>query len=109
MHAKIKLQIIYNLWFIPLFLWPQTLTSYFRLNYAQLWMSILRGDEAGIKQHSKAMNCEELYGLFSCMVSGRAWSSITSQKLEKGLHDPNDAKSEVMLYHVNQMCVIIHE
>jgi len=53
-------------------------------------MSIIRGDEAGIKEHSYAMNCGELYGLFSCMVAGRAWSSISKQKLQTGEVNPNE-------------------
>ncbi|XP_067941675.1 aarF domain-containing protein kinase 1-like [Watersipora subatra] len=61
-----------------------TLTQEFRQNYAKLWMAIIKGDEVGLREHSKAMNCEDLYGLFSCMVAGRAWSSITARRLESG-------------------------
>lgn len=73
-------------------------------------MSILKGDEDGIKEHSEAMNCGELYGLFSCMVSGRAWSSITEQKLESGVVNPNEVSMHriIILLPLNMyftMCV----
>ena len=53
-------------------------------------MSIIKGDQAGIKKHSEAMHCGDLYGLFSCMVSGRAWSSISNRRLQTGEINPNE-------------------
>ena len=65
-------------------------------------MSIIGADEAGIKKHSQAMKCGELYGLFSCMVAGRAWSSISGRKLETGEVIPNEVFG---LFHLFN-CVI---
>ena len=70
----------------------QTLTNEFRLNYSHLWLSILKGDKDGMKRHSEALNCGDLYGLLSCMVAGRAWSSIEGGKLESGKVNPFEVR-----------------
>ncbi|XP_066256662.1 aarF domain-containing kinase 1 [Euwallacea similis] len=49
----------------------------FRINYANLWMSILDRDRKGMRQYSKNLGIEgDIYGLFACMVTGRTWETI---------------------------------
>ncbi|GAB1610413.1 aarF domain-containing protein kinase 1-like [Argonauta hians] len=54
----------------------QTLSDDFRLNYSHLWMSLLKADESEIRRSASQLNCGELYGLFSCIVSARSWDAI---------------------------------
>lgn len=56
----------------------QILTDEFRLNYCQLWMSLIKADLKSIKHYAHKMNCGELYGLFACILTARSWSSILS-------------------------------
>ena len=62
-------------WYILKF---QTLTDDFRVNYCKLWMSLLKADLDGIKKYSARLNCGDMYGLFSCMLTARSWDAITS-------------------------------
>uniref|UniRef100_A0A914XMU8 Protein kinase domain-containing protein n=1 Tax=Plectus sambesii TaxID=2011161 RepID=A0A914XMU8_9BILA len=55
-----------------------TLTDDFRLNYANLWLALLKPDQDAIKYWSKKMGVGDLYGLFACMVTARSWKSVTS-------------------------------
>ena len=54
----------------------QQLTSDFRVDYANFWLSILRADTDGIKTYADKLGVGQLYGLFACMVAGRSWNSI---------------------------------
>ncbi|XP_036370709.1 aarF domain-containing protein kinase 1 isoform X1 [Octopus sinensis] len=54
----------------------QTLSDEFRLNYSHLWMSLINADVAAIRQAASNLNCGELYGLFSCIVTARSWDAI---------------------------------
>ncbi|XP_066157451.1 aarF domain-containing kinase 1-like isoform X1 [Euwallacea fornicatus] len=54
-----------------------TLKDEFRINYANLWLSILDRDRKGMRQYSKNLGIEgDIYGLFACMVTGRTWETI---------------------------------
>lgn len=54
-----------------------TLPDEFRLNYCQLWQSILKRDVEGIKFYSEKMGILKMYPLFVCIVTGRTWTSVT--------------------------------
>ncbi|XP_014783869.1 aarF domain-containing protein kinase 1 isoform X4 [Octopus bimaculoides] len=54
----------------------QTLSDEFRLNYSYLWMSLINADVPAIRQAASNLNCGELYGLFSCIVTARSWDAI---------------------------------
>ena len=54
----------------------QQLTSDFRVDYANFWLSILNADTEGIKTYADKLGVGQLYGLFACMVAGRSWNSI---------------------------------
>eukprot|EP00842_Homolaphlyctis_polyrhiza_P001452 jgi/Hompol1/2307/HPOL_002892-RA len=67
----------------------RTLTSEFRLDYAHLWSSIIRNDEAGIENYTYRifLSDERIskdgidhHRLFASMVSGRSWETITSSE-----------------------------
>ncbi|XP_059482617.1 aarF domain-containing kinase 1 [Neocloeon triangulifer] len=49
----------------------------FRRQYARLWLSILNFDMPAIKQVAIDLGVGDLYWLFSCMVTGRTWESIS--------------------------------
>ncbi|KAJ6630495.1 AarF domain-containing kinase 1, partial [Pseudolycoriella hygida] len=54
-----------------------TLTDQFRYNYSKLWLSILKTDRDGMRSHSQSLGIKrELYPLFACMLTGRAWESV---------------------------------
>ncbi|KAF7284228.1 hypothetical protein GWI33_022380 [Rhynchophorus ferrugineus] len=49
----------------------------FRVNYANLWLSILNRDRIHMRYYSKKLGIDgDVYGLFACMVTGRPWESI---------------------------------
>lgn len=55
----------------------QNLTDEFRVEYANLWLSILNRDRKAMRFHSANLGIQgNLYGLFACMVTGRPWDSI---------------------------------
>lgn len=56
----------------------QTLNDEFRVNYANLWLSLMKTDLEGIKHWSRALGAGDLYGLFACMVTARSWESVTT-------------------------------
>jgi len=48
------------------------LTREFRLSYAHLWQSLIRGDREGIKTYAQQMNAGEMYPLFASMLTRKA-------------------------------------
>ncbi|CAH1173873.1 unnamed protein product [Phaedon cochleariae] len=59
----------------------------FRVEYANLWLSILNRDRRAMRQHSKNLGIDgDAYGLFACMVTGRTWDSIT-RGIDKYIRD----------------------
>ncbi|XP_056637640.1 aarF domain-containing kinase 1 [Diorhabda carinulata] len=61
-----------------------------RIEYSNLWLSILNRDHNGMRKHSKNLGIEgNAYGLFACMVTGRSWNSI-----EKGIDKEQMSKEE---------------
>ncbi|KAG0177105.1 hypothetical protein DFQ29_005241 [Apophysomyces sp. BC1021] len=59
----------------------RTLTDELRMNYAQLWTSLIKGDEQGIKTYSLRVGGTDGYRLFACMLTGRDWNTINSVDL----------------------------
>ncbi|XP_067013048.1 aarF domain-containing kinase 1 isoform X1 [Anabrus simplex] len=55
-----------------------TLSNEIRWEYSKLWLSILNFDRAGMRAHCEKLGVGDLYGLFSCMVTGRTWDAIES-------------------------------
>ncbi|CAN8000702.1 unnamed protein product, partial [Ixodes hexagonus] len=54
------------------------LTDQFRLNYANLWLALIRADVEALKHWSRRLGLSgDLYVILSCIVSGRSWKSIT--------------------------------
>lgn len=43
-----------------------------------MWQSLIRSDLEGIKQSSKALGVEEMYGLLACILTARSWEVITT-------------------------------
>ena len=43
-----------------------------------MWQSLIRSDLEGIKQSSKALGVEEMYGLLACILTARSWDVITT-------------------------------
>lgn len=43
-----------------------------------MWQSLIRSDLEGIKQSSKALGVEEMYGLLACILTARSWNVITT-------------------------------
>jgi len=54
-----------------------TLSEDFRHTYANFWLSILNADPPSIQKWSEKLNVGQLYVLFSCIITGRTWSSLT--------------------------------
>ncbi|KXJ29903.1 putative aarF domain-containing protein kinase 1 [Exaiptasia diaphana] len=56
----------------------QQLSDEFRVQYCQLWQCLIASDIEGIKHYSTEMGVGDLYGLFACVLTSRAWSVVTS-------------------------------
>ncbi|KAI9275175.1 ABC1 family-domain-containing protein [Helicostylum pulchrum] len=52
-----------------------------RSNYAHLWTSLIKGDEAGIEKYSYRVGGTDVYQLFACMLTGREWEKIEKSDL----------------------------
>nr|XP_045621055.1 aarF domain-containing kinase 1-like isoform X2 [Procambarus clarkii] len=80
------------------------LTTDFRITYSKFWLSILNADLDEIKRNGTELGVGELYGLFSCMVTGRSWNSITKgiDKMER-----TSTEHEVIHYNVTMLHKII--
>jgi aarF domain-containing kinase len=63
------------------------LTNELRVNYAHLWTSLIKGDEAGIKEYSLRVGGTDVYQLFACMLTGREWTKISESDLNSVRHD----------------------
>ena len=48
-----------------------------RIDYAQLWLAILRSDKGEIQKISERMNVGPQYGLLACVVSMRSWDAVS--------------------------------
>jgi len=49
-----------------------------------MWQSLIRSDLEGIKQSSKALGVEEMYGLLACILTARSWEVITTGGIDQG-------------------------
>jgi len=54
------------------------------MNYCKMWQSLIRSDLEGIKQSSKALGVEEMYGLLACILTARSWEVITTGGIDQG-------------------------
>jgi len=59
------------------------LSDEFRLAYAHLWDSLIRGDKEGIKTYAQKMNAGDMYPLFAAMLTRKPFHEITSQNKDK--------------------------
>lgn len=57
------------------------LSDEMRVDYAHLWTSLIRGDEDGIRTYAKRVGGTDTYQLFACIMTGRAWDTVTSADL----------------------------
>lgn len=66
------------------------LTDQFRLQYANLWLSLIRRDLAGLEHWGSQLGVSgELHKILSCIVSGRSWSSVT-----RGISQQKQSRAE---------------
>lgn len=49
-----------------------------------MWQSLIQSDLEGIKQSSKALGVEEMYGLLACILTARSWEVITNGGIDQG-------------------------
>ncbi|KAL4237932.1 putative aarF domain-containing protein kinase 1 [Mactra antiquata] len=78
----------------------QTLTDDFRINYCNLWMSLIQADLKGVEKFSKNLGVGKLYPLFACMLTARTWESVTSgiEKTEVTDKENQELKDNVATY-----------
>lgn len=63
----------YSNWYLLV----QDLTDKFRYEYSKLWLSILKVDRDGMRDHCLNLGVtKDLYPLFACMLTGRPWNSV---------------------------------
>lgn len=68
-----------------------------RVEYANLWLSILNRDRKSMRLHSTNLGIPgDLYGLFTCMITGRPWDSIL-----KGIDKQKPTKGEKQFLQEN--------
>ena len=74
------------------------LTDEFRLQYAHLWSSLIRGDPEGIKKYAQLMNAGEMYPLFASMLTRKPYHLITKAKGDANvLMSKNDESERAQL------------
>ncbi|XP_012231002.1 aarF domain-containing kinase 1 [Linepithema humile] len=94
------------------------LSDQFRWDYSKLWLAILDGDRAAMKEYCERLGVGDHYGLLSCMVSGRTWDTIVSgvrktrynarEKAEFQQHIPNLLPQiSTVLDRVNRQMLLI--
>lgn len=94
------------------------LSDQFRWNYSKLWLAILDGDRTAMKEYCTNLGVGDLYGLLSCMVSGRTWDTIVSgvrktrySASEKEMFQQNIPnllpQISTVLEHVNRQMLLI--
>uniref|UniRef100_A0A914LHA4 ABC1 atypical kinase-like domain-containing protein n=1 Tax=Meloidogyne incognita TaxID=6306 RepID=A0A914LHA4_MELIC len=54
-----------------------TLPDDLRIDYAHLWLAILKADKNEIQKISERMNVGSQYGLLACVVSMRSWDAVS--------------------------------
>uniref|UniRef100_A0A914HJJ0 ABC1 atypical kinase-like domain-containing protein n=1 Tax=Globodera rostochiensis TaxID=31243 RepID=A0A914HJJ0_GLORO len=54
-----------------------TLPDELRIDYAKLWIALIRPDKDEMRRVCERMNIGEYYGLFACIVSMRSWKSVS--------------------------------
>ncbi|XP_067131136.1 aarF domain-containing protein kinase 1-like [Centruroides vittatus] len=69
------------------------LSDQFRLQYSNLWMSLLSADVEGIKHWAKALGVEE-YGLLACIMTARSWKAIQEgiNRKQKTTEESNEVR-----------------
>jgi aarF domain-containing kinase len=55
----------------------KTLPEELRIDYAKLWLALLRADKDEIQKISERMNVGQYYGLFACIISMRSWQAVS--------------------------------
>lgn len=69
----------------------QVLSEKFRLDYSQLWLSILNKDRDRMREQCAKLGIEgNLYAILTCMITGRTWDSILS-----GINETKQGTAEV--------------
>lgn len=66
------------------------LSDQFRWNYSKLWLAILDGNRAAMKEYCEQLGVGDHYGLLSCMVSGRTWDTIVSGMRKSTRYDARE-------------------
>lgn len=56
----------------------QSLHENIRLDYCNLWMSLINGDNEGLKKYSTRLGVAGMYPLLACVLTGRSWNSLKS-------------------------------
>ncbi len=59
----------------------------FRLSYAHLWQSLIRGDHEGIKRYAAEMNAGAMYALFASMLTRKSYTDITNVNKSKEMNN----------------------
>jgi aarF domain-containing kinase len=67
----------------------------FRLSYARLWQSLIRGDSEGIKQSATEMNAGEMYPLFASMLTRKSYVATTLAARAHGTYGTRQATSRL--------------
>ncbi|KAI8996789.1 ABC1 family-domain-containing protein [Pilobolus umbonatus] len=66
----------------------RTLDDTLRKDYAHLWVSLLKGDEEGIREYSLRIGCRpDSHRLFASLLTGREWSIISTADLSSNRAD----------------------
>lgn len=73
-----------------------------------MWQSLIRSDLEGIKQSSKALGVEEMYGLLACILTARSWEVITTAGIDQGRVTDDEVFSffeiEELMFQLAMLC-----
>lgn len=62
-----------------------TLHDNFKINYCNLWISIINGDHEEIKKWAKELGAGDLYPILACILAAKPWESLMKGLTKPGL------------------------
>lgn len=93
---QVKFQIETTLFINKFLLNFQTLTDDFRIEYSKLWISLMKSDIEGIKNHANHLGVGHLYGLLATMVTSRSWEAVSGGISKKAFDQSEVSKQSTI-------------
>ncbi|XP_054715249.1 aarF domain-containing protein kinase 1-like [Uloborus diversus] len=76
------------------------LTDQFRMDYCNMWLSLIKADVKGVEYWGRKLGVGELYGLLACMITARSWTAVTKgiEKVKPTSEEKKEIRSNAANY-----------